>query len=207
VRTHGGVTTVTKTKKVGKKTVTEKVKVDAGPITKLAFSITTGDTPELKQSVALIKEQLEKIGAKVDIQKIYETGQLNQLIRTRDYEALFFGQIVSHESDLFSFWHSSQKGDPGLNIAMYGNATVDKILETAQKTLDRTTRIAKYQDFITEFNKDTPALLTYSPKYLYATSQELGNLNLDTIITPSDRFASLYMWYAKEDRVWKIFTK
>jgi peptide/nickel transport system substrate-binding protein len=142
IRTKGGTSTVTKTKKVGKKTVTETVKVNNGPIVPLAFSITTGDTPELKDAALLIKEQLEKLGAQIEI-KVYEPGPLNGLIRGREYEALFFGQIINHESDLFSFWHSSQKTDPGLNIAMYANKNIDSILEFAQKTLDRTSRINK----------------------------------------------------------------
>lgn len=206
VRVHGGTKTVTQTKKVGKKTVTQKVTVSTGPVTKLAFSLTTGNTPELKKASVLVKEQLEKLGAQVDI-KIYETGPLNQLIRERNYEALFFGQIINHESDLFSFWHSSQKNDPGLNIAMYSNKTVDSILETVQKTSDSASRNNKYKDFVQEFNKDIPALLIYSPKYLYAVSPKLHNLSFETITIPSDRFISAYKWYASEDQVWKIFTK
>ncbi len=206
IRVKGGTTTTIRTKKVGKKTVIQKVVVDNGPIVKLAFSITTGDTPELKNSATLIKEQLEKLGAQIDI-KIYETGPLSGIIRARDYEALFFGQIVNHESDLFSFWHSTQKTDPGLNITMYSNKNVDSILESAQKTLIRENRISKYKEFVKEFNKDIPALLIYSPKYLYATSSKLNNINLDTLTIPSDRFLSIYNWYADTDHVWKIFTK
>ncbi len=206
IRAKGGTTTVTRTKKVGKKTVTENVKVNNGPTVPLAFSITTGDTPELKDAALLIKEQLEKLGAQIEI-KVYEPGPLNQLIRARDYEALFFGQIINHESDLFSFWHSSQKTDPGLNIAMYGNKNVDDILLFAQKTLDPISRMNKYGDLITEFNKDIPALLVYSPKYLYATGDKLENLKLNILTNPSDRFLSIYDWYAETDHVWKIFTK
>ncbi len=207
VRTKGGTTTVTKTKKVGKKTVTEKVKVNNGPIVRLEFSLTTGDTQELRLATEIIKTELEKIGAKVDIQKVYEMGPLNQVIRNREYEALFFGQIINHESDLFSFWHSSQRKDPGLNISMYSNVKVDKILEDAQKIVDSEERNIKYKSFAEEFNKDLPALLIYSPKYLYATSLELNNINLNTLINPSDRFSSVYTWYANKDHVWKIFTK
>ncbi|MEK7586070.1 MAG: ABC transporter substrate-binding protein [Patescibacteria group bacterium] len=206
IRSKGGITTVSKTKKVGKKTVTEKVTVNNGPVIRLSFSITTGNTPELKSVSLLIKEQLEKLGAQIDI-KIYETGPLNQLIRARDYEVLFFGQIVNHESDLFSFWHSSQKADPGLNIAMYSNKDVDSILESAQKITTQKDRGGKYEDFIKEFNKDVPALLVYSPKYLYATSPKLGNLNLSTLTIPSDRFTQIFSWYADTENVWKIFTK
>jgi len=205
IRSQGGTKTVTQTKKVGKKTVTTKTQVSTGTATKLTFSLTTGDTPEFKYAATLIKEQLEKIGAQVDI-KIYETGQLNQIIRARDYEFLLFGQDIKHESDLFSFWHSSQKNDPGYNIALYSNAKVDNILESIQKTTEYEQRIAKYKDFVSEFNKDLPAILIYSPKYIYATSKELSNVSLNTITIPSDRFAPLYKWYANKDHVWKIFT-
>jgi peptide/nickel transport system substrate-binding protein len=207
IRAKGGITTVTKTKIVNKKTVTEKVKVNNGPMVRLEFSLTTGDTQELRLATEIIKTQLEKIGAMVDIQKVYEMGPLNQVIRNRDYEALFFGQIINHESDLYSFWHSSQAKDPGLNISMYSNVTVDKLLNDAQKTINVEDRNTKYKSFVDEFYKDLPALLIYSPKYLYATSSELNNINLNTLINPSDRFASVYTWYANKDHVWKIFTK
>ena len=207
LRTKGGTTTITKTKKVGKKTVTEKVKVNSGPVTTIEFSLTTLDTPEFKQAAEIIKKQLGRVGVRVNTEKVYEMGPLNKIIQNREYEALFFGQRITHESDLFLFWHSSQNKDPGLNISMYSNAKVDKILEDAQKTILLDDRINKYKSFIEEFNKDIPALLIYSPKYLYATTIELNNININTLINPSDRFASIYTWYADKDRVWKIFTK
>lgn len=206
-RKKGGVTLVTKTKKVGKKTVTEQVKVNNGPITDLQFSITTLDNPEFKKSAEIIKKQLESIGVRVNTEKVYEIGPLNKVIQNREYEALFFGQRINHESDLFLFWHSSQKNDPGLNISMYSNPKADKILEEIQKQININQRIDEYKKFTEEFNKDIPALLIYSPKYLYVTKSGLNNINLNTLINPSDRFNSIYDWYAKEDRVWKIFTK
>jgi peptide/nickel transport system substrate-binding protein len=209
IRSRGGMTTVIqkitnkKTKKVTTKSLTVPSKQ---PSTRLEFSLTTGDTPELKQSSQLIKQQLARIGVLVDV-KIYETGPLNQLIRTRRYEALFFGQVINNESDLFAFWHSSQKADPGLNVAMYSNPSVDTLLLSAQKTLSPDVRMNKYKDFITAFNKDTPALLIYSPKYLYATSKDLDHILIGNVSVPSDRFSLIYTWYASKDRVWKIFTK
>lgn len=207
IRVKGGTTTITKTKKVGKKTVTEKIKINNGPVVRLEFSLTTGDTPELRMATETIKNQLKKIGVNVNTEKIYEMGPLNQIIRNREYEALFFGQVINHESDLFSFWHSSQRKDPGLNISMYNNAKVDKLLEEVQKNISIEDRIGKYKIIINEFNKDIPALLIYSPKYIYVTNNQLNNININTLISPSDRFLSIYNWYANTDRVWKIFTK
>jgi len=207
IRTKGGPTTKTTTKKVGGKTVTQTVVVKSTtPAIRLSFSLTTGDTPEFKQTALLIKEQLEKIGAEVDISKIYETGQLNQLIRARNYEALLFGQLINYESDLYSYWHSSQRTDPGRNIAMYNNKKVDTILESIQKILDSDDRIKKYEDLAKEFNTNIPAILIYSPKYLYITSPKLNNISLLNMTVPSDRFLSIYTWSADIDKVWKIFT-
>jgi peptide/nickel transport system substrate-binding protein len=207
IRTKGGTTTKTITKKVGKKTVTQTVTVKSStPPTRLTFSLTTGDAPELKQTTLLIKEQLLKIGAEVDIKKVYETGQINQIIKERKYEALFFGQIINHESALYSFWHSSQKSDPGLNIAMYSNKKVDSLLEVTQKISNIDDRINKYEELSKEFNNEIPALLIYSPKYLYVTTG-LNNVSFGSITTPSDRFSQVYTWSANIDKVWKVFTK
>lgn len=208
IRAKGGTQVVTKTKKVGGKTITQKMIVKTSdPAVRLALSLTTGDTPELKDASALVKEQLAQIGIEVNIQKVYETGQLKEIIKAREYEALFFGQMVNHESDLFSFWHSSQKNDPGLNIALYNNKNIDNLLEQALGTLDARARTAKYASMAREFDNDIPALLIYSPTYLYATSKNLKNINLDTLTVPSDRFVSIHTWYANVDHVWKIFTK
>ncbi len=206
IMTKGGVIIESKTKIVHGKTISEEIKVDKGPIVKFIFSLSTGNTPELKHTAEIIKKELGMIGIQVNI-RIYETGQLNQIIRSRDYESLFFGQIINHESDLYSFWHSSQRADPGLNIAMYNNKNIDTILESINKTTNKIDRDVKYKEFIKEFNKNLPALLIYSPIYIYATSQGLNNMYLDSFNTSSDRFNSIYKWYANQEKVWKIFKR
>lgn len=203
----GGKITTTKIKIVKGKKITETSTIDLGQITKLSFSITTGDTAELKQAVSIIKNQLIKIGIDVNIDKVYETGQLTQIIRNREYDSLFFGQTIKQESDLYSFWHSSQRIDPGLNIAMSNNKNIDNILETVQKTPEIKNRIPLYQKLEEEFIKNPQSVMTYSPKYIYITPKTFNNIKINNLNNSSDRFNTVYKWYAKEDRVWKIFTK
>jgi len=188
------------------KTITDKKKKTKST-TNLEFSISTGNAPELAKSADLIKQDLESIGMKVDI-KTFEIGNLNQgVIRPRNYDALLFGQIINHESDLFAFWHSSQRNDPGLNVAMYTNVKVDKILEDAFITINEKSRIKKYAQFEDEIKKDMPAVFLYSPNFLYIVSKDLEGLSINHIISPSDRFLNSYLWYTQEDNVWKIFSK
>jgi len=174
-------------------------------ITKLEFTISTGNAKELAQTAELIKEDLAKVGMKVDI-KTFEVGNLNQgVIRPRKYDALLFGQIINDESDLFAFWHSSQRKDPGLNVATYTNAKVDKILEEAFITIDDEARIKKYTEFENEIKKDMPAVFLYSPNFIYVVSKDLKGISIDHIISPGDRFANIHSWYTETEDVWKIF--
>jgi peptide/nickel transport system substrate-binding protein len=175
--------------------------------TVLEFSISTGNAPELAKSAQLIEKNLSALGMKVDV-KTFEIGNLNQsVIRPRKYDALLFGQIINHESDLFAFWHSSQRNDPGLNVAMYTNAKVDKILEDAFVTVDPEQRVKKYIQFEDEIRKDMPAVFLYSPKFIYVVANDLRGLDMGNIISPTDRFLNVYSWYTKMDNVWKIFAQ
>ncbi|HEY4494395.1 MAG TPA: ABC transporter substrate-binding protein [Candidatus Paceibacterota bacterium] len=187
------------------KTVTGKNKKKTTTV--LEFSISTGNAAELAKSAELIKQDLAEIGMKVDI-KTFEIGNLNQsVIRPRKYDALLFGEIINHPSDLYAFWHSSQRKDPGLNVAMYTNAKVDKILEDAFVSPDEKSRKQKYVQFESEVKKDMPAVFLYSPNFLYVVSKNISGLSMENIISPADRFLSVYKWYIVEDNVWKIFAR
>jgi peptide/nickel transport system substrate-binding protein len=190
-----------------KTTTTKKDKKTTKSTSDLTFVISTGNAPELSKTADIIKENLTEIGMKVEIQT-FEIGNLNQsVIRPRKYDALLFGQIINHESDLFAFWHSSQRLDPGLNVAMYTNAKVDKILEDALVTVDEKNRVKKYASFEDEINRDMPAVFLYSPSFIYVVSKNLDGLNIDHITTPEDRFLNIYEWSVEKDGIWKIFSK
>lgn len=173
--------------------------------TTLAFSISTSDVPELKQVAEVLKSEWKAIGADVSV-KVFEGGYLNQnIIRPRKYDALLFGQIVNSDSDLYAFWHSSQAADPGLNIALYDNEKADKILENLRAISDNSTKEQEFAKLATLINTDIPAVFLYSPDLLYATSKSIHNININNVSVPSERFNSVYSWYIRTERVWKIF--
>ena len=87
-----------------------------------------------------------QIGAKVEV-KIFEPSDLSQnIIKGRKYEALLFGEVVKEIHDLYPFWHSGERNDPGLNIALYTNLTADKILEKIQSSQDSVKNEEYYKD-------------------------------------------------------------
>ena len=191
-----GIYTKTTTDK-DKKTNTQRIE----------FSISTGNALELVKTAEIIKENLRQIGIDATV-KTFETGNLNQeVIRPRKFDALLFGQIINNESDLYAFWHSSQRKDPGLNIATYANAKVDKILEETLTTYDENIRTKKYVEFEQEIRKDKPAVFLYSPNFIYVLSKNTKGVDIEHISNTSDRFLNVYSWYTKTDKVWKIFVK
>ena len=172
----------------------------------MEFSIATANTLELKAAAKIIKENWESLGAKVTL-AFFDASDLNQnVIRPREYDALFFGEIVGRDLDLFAFWHSSQRNDPGLNIALYTNIKTDKLLESARGLSSREARIEKYKEFATELEHDAPAAFVYSPDFIYIVPSELQGIDLRAVTIPSDRFLNSNRWYVETDRVWKWFT-
>ncbi|MEK9185038.1 MAG: ABC transporter substrate-binding protein [Patescibacteria group bacterium] len=157
----------------------------------LQFSLATSNAPELRQSAEIIKDAWAKLGINVII-KIFDTGDLNQnIIRTRKYDALLFGEIIGRDPDLFAFWHSSQRNDPGLNIAMYVNSKVDKILEDARVISNPEDRKEKYKEFNDIIHQEIPALFVYSPNFIYVVAKDIKGLLLGQMTTSGDRFANI----------------
>lgn len=171
----------------------------------LSFTLAVPDTEELRAAAELVKEQWENAGAEVAV-RVFDPNDLHQnIIRPRKYEALFFGEIVGRESDPFAFWHSSQRNDPGLNIALYTNITVDDLLSRGRAILSKEERAALYQKFEEEIRKDIPAIFVYSPDFLYIHPARIQGIAAGTITVPSERFLDVHSWFIETDRVWGIF--
>ncbi len=174
---------------------------------RLQFSLATANAPELKQSAELVAEMWRSFGADVTLQ-FFDHNDLNvEVIRPRKYDALLFGLVVGRELDLFAFWHSSQRNDPGLNIALYANIRADKYLEEARNELDPKKRKEKAKRAAKEIVNETAAVFLYAPHFTYIHEPELRGVSLQTVSVPSNRFAGVEEWYVMTERVWPLFIR
>lgn len=172
-----------------------------------SFSISTSDAPELKKTAEILQEAWKKIGADVSI-KVFGAGDLSQnIIKERKYDTLLFGEIIGTESDLYPFWHSKERNDPGLNVSLYANITVDKMLEEIQKETDEKSKATKKETVISEIKKDMPAVFLFSPNLLYIKSPKVKNITLKNISFQNERFLFIDKWFIETDKVWKFFNK
>lgn len=173
----------------------------------LSFTLSTSNVPELRAVAEVLAETWAALGVNVSVQ-VFEAGDLTEnVIRPRKYDALLFGEIVGRGLDLFAFWDSSQRNDPGLNIALYANATVDSILAKLRANTDLALRAALYAAFEAEIAKDAPAIFLYAPDFIYVVPADLKGVRIGSIENPSDRFDTIERWYRSTDRVWKVFAK
>lgn len=184
-------------------TNTLEKKTKNSPTQSLSLSIATANAPELKAVADIIAANWSALGVSVAI-SVFEPGDLHQnVIRPRKYDVLLFGEIIGRDLDLYPFWHSSQRNDPGYNIAQYTNVTVDKLLEEARPLADNEERIKKYLLVEKEINKDIPAIFLYSPDFIYVIPEKINGFSIGNVSIPAERFASITEWYIETDHIWK----
>lgn len=172
----------------------------------LSFTLATGNVSELRAAADYLKKQWAKVGAHVTVQ-IFDQGDLSEnVIRPRKYDALLFGEVVGRGLDLFAFWDSSQRNDPGLNIALYANSAADTILAKLRASSSDRARQDLYAQFAAQLAKDVPAVFLYAPDFVYVFPASIKGLDLGFVSVPSDRFLSAPGWYREVDRVWPFFS-
>lgn len=169
----------------------------------LQINLITTEWPELARTADILKSQWEKIGIKVNIGAYPLSDTQQNYIRPREYEALLFGQVLGAEPDLYSFWHSSQKRDPGLNLSLFGDETTDKLIENGRAEFDINKRASLYKDFQKKLLAETPAVFLYSPDFVYPVNKRVQGIDMENLISPSKRFSDINHWYIKTKRAWK----
>lgn len=174
--------------------------------TPLAFSISTADTPELTATAEAVADVWRELGVDVSV-KVFSAGSINMnVIRPRNYDALLFGEVVGRTLDLFAFWHSSQRNDPGLNLALYTNAKADTLLSEARGEIDQRAREEAYASFAAVVEEDAPAVFLYAPDFLYYLPNKLEDVSLGVLTNASDRFLNAHQWHIETKYVWHIFS-
>ena len=172
----------------------------------LSITLSTAEAPELVASVGYIKSKWEELGVPTTIE-IYDLADLQQnVIRPRAFEALFFGIVLDRERDLYAFLHSSQRQDPGLNIAQYTRSDVDAALERARRSQDPLVREEALAELVAATLEDLPLIPLFTPTLNYVVPKNVQGIQTPPLMaSPADRFADVAYWHTKTEYVWRIF--
>ncbi|HNX10661.1 MAG TPA: peptide ABC transporter substrate-binding protein [bacterium] len=163
----------------------------------LVVSITTSDSAENMAVAEKVKQIWESLGVKVILKSVPADQIVDKVIAPRDFSILLFGESLGGDPDVYAFWHSSQAGATGLNLADYRNTTADALLESGRMLKSLEDRIVKYRKFQETVLNDVPAAFLYSAKYIYPQSKNIKGFKNSAIVDPSDRLNDAVNWYVK----------
>ncbi|MFN3188560.1 MAG: ABC transporter substrate-binding protein [Candidatus Paceibacteria bacterium] len=176
-----------------------------GDLTPLQVTLRTTNNTLFEQVAQSIARDWRAIGVEVQLEQFEQTDLLQNVIRPREYQTLLFGIEMGRTIDLYPFWHSSQREDPGLNIAQYANIEVDSLLSRARSTTDSDIRKQSTNEAITIITSEYPAIFLFTPTSTYVTPNTVLTSPILDISRPHERFMNISQWHMNTDTVWPFF--
>ncbi len=171
-------------------------------VQRLSFSLSTASTPELTHATQKIVDSWRDVGMEIELKTFEPTDLTQTVIRPRRFDALFFGMVLGHELDLYAFWHSSQRNDPGLNIAQYADIEADALLEKMRTETSADARKELYATFSELLKEQHVAIFLYAPDFVYVVNDSVHLVSLHPSKEPSERFDTVHLWHVETDTVW-----
>lgn len=169
----------------------------------LIIRLSAVDAAENSNVLSEVKNMWEGVRVKTIAELVPVSQIQNDIIKTRDYDALFSGEVLSADADPFPFWHSSQIGSEGLNLSNYSSKEADKALEAGRQQVDAVKRKELYKKFLAVFSEDMPAVFLYSPKYIYAVNNRIKDVSISAVVNSSDRLSDINNWHIETGKRFK----
>lgn len=169
---------------------------------KLEFNLAIPQAPFLLEAAELIKEEWAKIGVKANLLAM-PPQEINEAIKTRNYEMIFFGNILGESPDIYSFWHSAERFYPGLNLALYENRAVDALIESVRRNLNPAERERGLKTLQSLIAGDAPAAFLFSPDYFYVVKNKPAVEIPEAVSFSDERLENVNKWHLKTAKVFK----
>jgi peptide/nickel transport system substrate-binding protein len=175
-----------------------------GVVIPLTITLTVPEIDFLETTANVLNADWQAIGVQVNLAPDAPDDIVANAIKNRDYDALLFGNVLGPSSDLYSFWDSSQRFSPGLNLSILDDSSADALIESARAVSSSAATAQDMASAQADIVSDYPATFLYSPDYLYVAGAGVqGVATGSVLIDPSDRFRTVSSWYVNTARVLK----
>ena len=131
-------------------------------------------------------------------------GDLQSTVSSHSYDALLDAISLGPDPDVYAYWHSTQSEARSLvrlNFSEYRSDVADKALEAGRTRSDPAVRKVKYRPFLEAWQKDSPALALYQPRFLYIARSPLYDFDVGSLVVAADRYAHVERWSVREAKV------
>jgi peptide/nickel transport system substrate-binding protein len=140
--------------------------------------------PSTDSMVSIFKHDLATLGIDFKLTVLASKDYYERIAR-RDYDGVYFGWLPDiPDPDPAALLHS-QQAQSGANFAAYSNADVDKLINDAERTMDRDARRKMYEQLEHVLVDEMPYTPLFAPYGHYAWSRRLhGVTTKDVAPTP-----------------------
>lgn len=176
---------------------------------KLKVNLVSVSEPNLKKATEEMKTQLERLGFEVQMviaDKDDKSGSFIQSVLTpRNYDVLIYEiNFGADSSDIYAFWHSSQRDSKGLNFSNYSDAVSDDILLNARLASSE----EKQREILTSFTKRwldyAPAIGISQTKSSYVFRKSVSVFDKrNEFVDKLDRYADVQYWKVNKTQLYK----
>jgi len=173
----------------------------------LRLTISTVNSADFQTMADFVADAWRAIGIDVSVDLYEQTDLVQAVIRPRTFEVLLFGNDNNRTADLYPYWHSSQRDDPGLNITQYTNVDTDVYLQTLRSSTNQADRDEALQNFLAVIKAESPAIFLLSPTFTYVYSNNVTLPDMNRLSNRGDRFVNIADWYIQIELLWPFFTE
>jgi len=164
----------------------------------LAFTLLSGDDPDRIAVANATSEQWQRLGVSATVEVV--GAGLGERLAQHNFQAALAEVFLSGDPDPYPLWHLSQI-EGGQNYAGWNNDKASMLLESARAVSNQGRRNDFYFEFQEIFAEEIPSIILFYSVHTYGVSNEVHNVQLAPLTTPSDRFRTLADWYVLTRRV------
>jgi len=150
-----------------------------------------------------LSEQLQsswkKIGVEIHLIPLNPEA-FRDTLRKKEYELLLLPQHLGYNLDAYPYFHLSQVGENGLNVAEWKNLEASVLLEEIRATHDHDDRRKNLQTLRDIIIDEVPAIFLFTPKTSWMIDGKVKNVELKHMAVLPDRFSNANDFFVAEKR-------
>jgi len=166
----------------------------------MVLTVATNDDPARVAIAEAVAKAWRQLGIEVDVIVEGSTTFVQDVLLPRAFDVALFAIDPGPDPDPYPFWHSSQRGEGGQNLAGFADPDADRVLEAARLTTDQDERATLYTRFDEIFRRRVPAITLVSPEYQYIVKRDVRGVEDTVLFSPGTRFHDVHLWYVRTER-------
>jgi peptide/nickel transport system substrate-binding protein len=182
---------------LGYKTVNSQLVGPDGAPFRFKLTYPTG-SPSTERVVLFIRDELASVGIAMDLDPL-DWSVFDQRLKNRDFDAITLGWSGTVEDDPYQIFDSAQIKDQGDNFVSYSNPKLDKLIETARRTVDEAKRMPMWQEVDQILNDEQPYTFLLDRHRMVFIDKRVKNVQ----VLPLGLSDENEWWVPREMRKWE----